>query len=349
MKRLLLILLMGVMGVGVFAQDDAPPSAPITPENVLTLTETLALGGHTFAVNGLAYNRDDTRLATASEDLSLRVWDMVAGEVVVEQFDHFSALSDVAFSPIEDVLITTSWDRSVKVYRLAGDELELLPSMQGLQHIVEAVAFSADGAWYGFVVGDGTASLIQFADADVRQLYTFDTLEMVDIAFAPEAVDEVYVAAVSSGFPDLGAYLIATDGRDAVPLDHGHAGMVTALAFSPIASETWTLATVGDDGMLRLHSVSPDWSTVGTLAEVVPDGDGWFTDVAYAPSGDLLAAGTLEGDVILVDVRDPSAPETLLTLRMDDVSAITALAFNHAGSQLAVAGDDFRVHVFESP
>src|SRR5262249_52597068 len=63
-------------------------------------TELLPLSGHTDAVNGVAYSPDGTRLASASSDGSIRVWDALTGQEVLPPLrGHADQIYAVAYSP----------------------------------------------------------------------------------------------------------------------------------------------------------------------------------------------------------------------------------------------------------
>jgi WD40 repeat protein/serine/threonine protein kinase len=82
----------------------------------LSTARSLDLVGHTHLVNGLACTPDGRRLATGSEDRSIKLWDTTTGEEVFTLRGHTSGVLCVAFSPDGQRIASGSWDRTVRVW-----------------------------------------------------------------------------------------------------------------------------------------------------------------------------------------------------------------------------------------
>jgi WD40 repeat protein len=81
----------------------------------------LTLRGHSNHVNAVAYSPDGTRLATASNDQTVKLWEAATGEEVLTLRGHNSGVLDLAFSPDGQRLATGSIDHTVKIWVASRD------------------------------------------------------------------------------------------------------------------------------------------------------------------------------------------------------------------------------------
>ncbi|NEQ12264.1 MAG: WD40 repeat domain-containing protein, partial [Moorea sp. SIO4E2] len=84
---------------------------------------------------------DGQRLATASWDKTVRVWDLEGNQLALLK-GHQDSVNSVSFSPDGQRLATASWDKTVRVWDLEGNQLALL---KGHQDSVNSVSFSPNG------------------------------------------------------------------------------------------------------------------------------------------------------------------------------------------------------------
>jgi WD40 repeat protein len=94
----------------------------------------------------LAWSPDGSRLASASEDTSARIWDVARGKEVAALFGHAAAVYAVAWSPDGRRVATGSYDLSVKIWDpVTGGEVCSFDKPGGIEQMIYALAWSRDG------------------------------------------------------------------------------------------------------------------------------------------------------------------------------------------------------------
>lgn len=76
----------------------------------------LALKGHSNPARSVAFSPDGKRLASASEDCTIKIWNTGTGKEVLTLKGHSKAVVSVAFSPDGKRLASGSWDDTVKIW-----------------------------------------------------------------------------------------------------------------------------------------------------------------------------------------------------------------------------------------
>jgi len=82
----------------------------------LSTRRVVNLRGHTATVEGLACSPDGRRLATGSDDRTIKLWDTTTGEEVFTLRGHTSGVLCVAFSPDGQRIASGGYDRIVRVW-----------------------------------------------------------------------------------------------------------------------------------------------------------------------------------------------------------------------------------------
>ena len=145
---------------------------------------------HRGAVNAMAFDRDGGRLATASADGSVGVWETVTGrQVVAVPLGH--PIQDVAFSP-DGTSIATASGGTIQIWS-ATDGRPMGPAYEHRGGPSNSVAFSADGRHLAAISEQGADVWQLDSNADARRIVfstsvpdpTFPCVPLSTFVFSP--------------------------------------------------------------------------------------------------------------------------------------------------------------------
>jgi len=133
---------------------------------------------HNYHVNSAVFSPCGTRILTASEDKSARLWDLKGR--LLQDFKHQKAVSSVAFSSDGRLILTVSRDKSAKLWNLQGSLIRYFNHKKK----VNSASFSPNGRTILTASDDNTARMW---DLQGKLLRVFSHRSDVNVAlFSPD-------------------------------------------------------------------------------------------------------------------------------------------------------------------
>ncbi|KAH7084733.1 hypothetical protein BKA63DRAFT_1702 [Paraphoma chrysanthemicola] len=248
------------------------------------------LEGHSGYVYSVAFSHDSARLASASGDGTVKIWDASSGACLQTLEGHSGYVYSVAFSHDSARLASASGDGTVKIWDASSGAC--LQTLEGHSSWVRSVAFSHDSARLASASGDGIVKIWDASSGACLQTLEGHSGYVYSVAFSH---DSVRLASAS----DDGTVKIwdASSGACLQTLE-GHSGSVSSDLSSILATQPSNEDV--DESQQFLHhdsniSVDTSWISINSQKML------WLPS-EYRPScstasGKFIGIGTGHGKV----------------------------------------------------
>jgi len=325
------------------------------------------LAGHTGMVFASAFSPDGTRLATGSEDTTVRLWDVEAAFSTDLLSGHSKSVVGVAFSPVSSLLATASVDYTVCLWDTT--QAAPLDILRDHSDSVFGVAFSPDGARLASAGRDRTVRLWDLSDENRVKpagVLSGHSAGVINVDFSPDGrrlasasmdrtvriwnpatmavigILQHQAPVVDVAFSPNGISLASSSQDHTITLwdsikqtrtHHlrGHTKQVETLTFSPDGK---CLASASRDKTIRLWD--PE---TGSLVAILRGHSSRVYGVAFSPNGRWLASTSADHTVRIWNAAD----HQLIAVLQANKREVNRAAFSFDNSLLATTSDDEKV------
>ncbi|KAL8998435.1 MAG: hypothetical protein Q9188_006099 [Gyalolechia gomerana] len=141
-----------------------------------SLIQTLA--GHSGRVRAVAFSPDGKRIASGSDDETVKLWDTATGDLQKTLVDHSDRVTD------GKRIASGSNDKTIKLWDTVTGDLQ--KTSAGHSDRVSAVAFSPDGKRIASGSDDKTVKLWDTATGDLQKMLAGHSDRVTAVAFSPD-------------------------------------------------------------------------------------------------------------------------------------------------------------------
>ncbi|CAE6436448.1 unnamed protein product [Rhizoctonia solani] len=295
----------------------------------------LAIWSLESKVNSVAISPDGNRIASGSDDGSLRVYEIHTGAVVAGPFQgHTGGIFSVTFSPDGRHIASGSYDQTVIVRDAQTGRIVTGP-LHKHTDVVLSVAFSPDGTRlvsgsydYTIIVWDTFTGAVALGPLEGH------SGQINSVAFSPDG------QMIASGSWDQTFRLWDASNGAAIgePL-RVHTYQVTMVAFSPDGSK---LASCASDKTIRVWDIKSGT----TIGSPFTGHTGPVWSIAFSHDGRWIVSGGLEPDnnIIVWDTHTGSVVLGPLSGHTDNVNSV---AFTPDDTRIVSSSDDATIRIWD--
>ena len=325
-------------------KNESQTTSNISNEHLLNLWEVTSgqqfriLQGYTNAVRSVAFNLEQTILASGGDDSIIRLWDIKSGKCIRALHGHAGHVWQVAFSPSGTLIASCAEDCTIKLWDVSsgnclatitehpdlartlvfshdskflatGETSKVIKLrdivtgncfqvLQGHSSAILAIAFSPDDR---YIISSSRDKTVKIWDTQTGGcLQTMDQLPTLtsNIAFMPSQPH------IAFGCGDKMIYRWNLKSGELIQEPIGHEGNVLTVAADP---KGMLLASAGEDTQINIWN----WQT-GEAINTLVGHTGNVYAVSFAPHGNLIASGSRDETVKLWDI---ATGECIMTYR----------------------------------
>ncbi|MBD2169496.1 ribosome assembly protein 4 [Calothrix membranacea FACHB-236] len=305
-----------------------PPLQEATP------TESYIDSGHQDSVTSIAFSSDGKKLASGSEDKTIKLWDISTGQLLQTFSGHGDVIKTIALSSDGQKLASGSKDKTIKLWDVSTGQL--LQTFSGHGDVVNSVALSSDGQKLASGSKDKTIKLWDVSTGKLLQTLSVHRDAVNSVAFSPDGQH------LASGSDDNTIKLWNFSISKVPQTLSGHSNPVNSVAFS---SDGKQLLSGSNDKTTKLWDVTTakQLQTLSGHREAV-------NSVAFRGDGKQLVSGSNDNTIKLWNVTIGKVVQTLpseTNTNSGHQAWVNSFAFSSDGKQLVSGSNDDTIKLWD--
>ena len=286
------------------------------------------LKGHTDNVNFASFSHDGRWIVSASDDRTVRVWDVQTGILLKTLEGHTDSIKSASFSPNDKWIVSASDDKTIRIWDVeTGMQTGIL---LGHTASVRSAYFSPDGKRIVSASWDHTIRLWDVETAKLIKVIEGHTDVVWSASFSPDGKS---IASTSS---DNTVKIWDAQTGNLLNILEGHTSTVRSAIFS---ADCKKIVTVSDDHTVRI------WDTQKAVVQQVLKGYTYHVYFAsFSPNGKRIVTASYDNIVRIYDAQTGLCLKHLIG-HTDEVNSAT---FSSDCKLIASASIDNTVRIWDA-
>jgi small GTP-binding protein len=279
------------------------------------------LRGHTNKIGRIAWSPDGRRIASPSDDMTIRIWDAETKRLIRRLEGSKRAVISVSWSPDGRWLASGSLDNTVRLWD--AESGNVLRTLKGHEGFVYNVSWAPDGGRIASGSGDNRVRLWDAKTGKLLRVLKGNANGIISVAWSPDG----RLIASGAGVDAVGLW----DGErgELLRMLEGHSDFVYCVAWSP---DGQMIASGGSDATVRIWEAE-----TGRKLQVLEGHTESVRSVCFSADGELLASKSDDGTV---RIWQTDSWVEVAQLGESSMSKFGGLSFHPAEPILATLGED---------
>ena len=313
---------------GVALPAIAPPPATSLPVPVQSPSWTCIriLAAHDQCIAAIAISPDGKRFASASFDLTIKLWHLDTGTLLGTLRGHSEPVLSLTFSPDGATLVSSSIDDTIKLWNVSDRTLVRAIADHSDSILSHSVAVSPDGQ-----------AIVSGSDDNTVKIWHLNSGRLIRTLRGSRAVTSVAISpdgrVIASGSSSNSISLWNLYTGNLLHTLSGHSQDVNSVAFT---ANGQMLVSGSSDNTIRL------WNFQSHKVQTLTGHLDWVNAIALSADDQLLASGSRDHTIKLWSLLD-GKPRHTLTGHTREVKAI---AFRPDGRMLISGGGDRTIRIW---